>query len=94
MVKMHIISIQTLLTLIRFINQYISSRFEAQINTGTMMNSLLSLVRHSGVNILNSIEVTSFDDSKGTVKVYTNQFEFETRKLIIATNGFANSASR
>ncbi|MGB5480005.1 MAG: FAD-dependent oxidoreductase [Eudoraea sp.] len=72
------------------VNQYISSQFEAQINTGTMMNSLLSLVRHSGVNILNSIGVTSFDDSHGSVKVYTNQFEFQTKKLIIATNGFAN----
>ncbi len=72
------------------LNQYISSRFEAQINTGAMMNSLLSLVRNSGIDILNSIDVTSFDDSKGTVKVYTNQFEFETRKLIITTNGFAN----
>jgi glycine/D-amino acid oxidase-like deaminating enzyme len=71
-------------------NHYISSRFEAQINTGTMMNSLLSLVRRSGVNILNSVEVTSFDDSQGKVKVCTNQFEFETGKLIIATNGFAN----
>ena len=71
-------------------NHYISSRFEAQINTGTMMNSLLSLVRRSGVNILNSVEVTSFDDGQGTVKVCTNQFEFETGKLIIATNGFAN----
>lgn len=70
-------------------NQYITSRFEAQINTGAMMNSLLSLVRNAGVNILNSITVTSFDDSLGSVKVCTNQFEFETRKLIIATNGFA-----
>ncbi len=70
-------------------NQYISSRFEGQINTGTMMNSLLSLVVKAGVQILNSISVTSFDESEGSVKVYTNQFELETRKLIIATNGFA-----
>ena len=53
------------------------------------MNSLLSLIRNAGVNILNSIKVTSFDDAHGSVKVCTNQFEFETRKLIIATNGFA-----
>jgi len=71
-------------------NQYLSNRFEAQINTGTMMNSLLSLVRRSGVSILNSVGVTSFDDGQGTVKVCTNQFEFESGKLIIATNGFAN----
>lgn len=71
-------------------NNYISSRFEAQINTGSMMNSLLSLVRHSGANILNSVAVTSFEDGQGSVKVCTNQFEFKTRKLIIATNGFAN----
>ena len=71
-------------------NNYISSRFEAQIHTGTMMNSLLSLVRRSGANILNSVAVTSFEDGQGSVKVCTNQFEFKTRKLIIATNGFAN----
>ena len=74
----------------RIHNNYISSRFEAQINTGTMMNSLLSLVRRSGANILNSVEVTSLEDGQGSVKVCTNQFEFKTRKLIIATNGFAN----
>ena len=70
-------------------NQYISSRFEGQINTGAMMNSLLSLVVNAGVQILNSITVTSFDENHGGVKVYTNQFELDTRKLIIATNGFA-----
>lgn len=69
--------------------KYISSSFEGQINTGTMMNSLLSLILKAGVTILNSIEVISFEEHPGGVKVSTNQFEFETRKLIVATNGFA-----
>lgn len=69
---------------------YITHQFEGQIDTGKMMNSLLKLVLSRGIQILNSISVNSFSDKIDEVVVNTNRFEFKTKKLLIATNGFAS----
>ena len=69
--------------------QYISQIFEAQIDTGKMMASLLNKVRSKGVHILNSVSVEGYEETSSSVKVKTNQFEFNTAKLLFATNGFA-----
>ncbi|MBN2869184.1 MAG: FAD-binding oxidoreductase [Flavobacteriaceae bacterium] len=71
-------------------NQYIFNAFEGQIDTGKMMEALLQKVQSKGIKILNSITVESFSDDQDSVKVKTNQFEFSTSKLLIATNGFAS----
>ncbi len=68
---------------------YITHSFEGQIDTGKMMHSLLSKVRNLGVTILNSISVDEIVEKGGGVAVKTNQFEFHTKNLLIATNGFA-----
>src|SRR5690606_38626726 len=68
---------------------YISSAFEGQINTGKMMDTLLYKVRNAGINVLNSITVESFTETADRVFLKTDHFELETRKLFIATNGFA-----
>ncbi len=70
--------------------QYIFNAFEGQIDTGKMMEALLQKVQSKGIKILNSITVESFSEDQGSVKVKTNQFEFSTSKLMIATNGFAS----
>jgi len=70
--------------------QYVSHILEGQIDTGKMMLSLLNLVQKSGILILNSIAVENFTESGNGVSVKTNLFEFSTKKLLIATNGFAN----
>lgn len=72
-------------------NNYIFNAFEGQLDTGKMMFSLLSLVQNLGVKILNSITVESFDDLKHSVQIKTNEFVLKTTKLILTTNGFANS---
>ncbi|MFY0712198.1 FAD-binding oxidoreductase [Seonamhaeicola sp. NFXS20] len=72
------------------INQYVFNAFEAQIDTGKMMTSLLRLVLKKGVKILNSIAVESFLEGNNLIKIKTNQFEFHSSKLFIATNGFAS----
>ncbi|NNC49152.1 MAG: FAD-binding oxidoreductase [Flaviramulus sp.] len=73
------------------INQtYIYNAFEAQIDTGKMMESLLQKVLSGGTKILNNIYVQDFNESNNSVKIKTNQFEISTSKLIIATNGFAS----
>lgn len=66
------------------------NRFEGQIDTGKMMESLLLMVRSKGINILNGITVESFSESNNLVKLKTNAFEMSTSKLLIATNGFAS----
>jgi glycine/D-amino acid oxidase-like deaminating enzyme len=63
--------------------------FEAQIDTGKMMNALLQKAISNNILILNQVEVTSYLDKKDSVEVQMNGFEFLTQKLLFATNGFA-----
>lgn len=67
--------------------QLILNKFEGQIDTGKMMESLLKKVQSSGVKILNNAEVSYIDDF-GTITL-ANDFSFHSDKIIIATNGFA-----
>jgi len=67
------------------------NKFEGQIDTGKMMVSLTQLVLSAGIKILNNVTVESFSEDQNSVKIKTNQFEFSTSKLLIATNGFASS---
>ena len=69
--------------------QYISNPLESQIDTGKMMSALLDLVRKKGVNILNTIEVKEFQEYGDHVLINTDRFNFKTKHLLIATNGFA-----
>ncbi len=69
--------------------QYITNPFEAQIDTGKMMSALLDKVRNSGVRIINSVSVEGFAEIDGGACIKTNQFEFISKKLLFATNGFA-----
>ncbi|MDO6516063.1 FAD-dependent oxidoreductase [Zobellia galactanivorans] len=69
--------------------KYITNSFEGQLHTGKMMNGLLRLVQAAGVLQLNSITVEDFSGKASGVHVKTDRFEFVTRKLFIATNGFA-----
>ncbi|MFD1615779.1 NAD(P)/FAD-dependent oxidoreductase [Gelatiniphilus marinus] len=71
-------------------NQYVFNSFEGQIDTGKMMDSLIHLVSKSGIKLLNNVVVESFSEDSDSVKIKTNQFEFSTSKLLIATNGFAS----
>lgn len=69
---------------------YIFNQFEGQIDTGKMMDSLLQKVLSNNIQILNSVAVESFTESGNSVHIQTNHFDFHTKKLLIATNGFAS----
>ncbi|TMM59084.1 FAD-binding oxidoreductase [Maribacter algarum] len=69
---------------------YVTNCLEAQIDTGKMMSSLLKLAQKNGISILNSIKVEGFTENGDILTVQTDQFEFQTKKLCIATNGFAS----
>ncbi|MGB6268776.1 MAG: FAD-dependent oxidoreductase [Olleya sp.] len=72
-------------------NQYSFNQFEGQIDTGKMMEALLQKALSKGIKILNNVSVENFQEDINAVKVKTNQFEFSTSKLLIATNGFAST---
>ncbi|MEX0273735.1 MAG: NAD(P)/FAD-dependent oxidoreductase [Flavobacteriaceae bacterium] len=69
--------------------KYISHRYEGQIDTGEMMNALLQKTQKAGITILNSVEVTHFQETGNNVSVKTEKFEFTTQRLYLAINGFA-----
>jgi len=70
-------------------SNYISQCFEGQIDTGKMMQGLLQKVNSEGIQILNGVTVTSFQDNFDWVAIETNRFSFASKKLCIAVNGFA-----
>ncbi|NHF59021.1 FAD-binding oxidoreductase [Flavobacteriaceae bacterium TP-CH-4] len=69
---------------------YITHTREAQLDTGKMMASLLRQIQKNGVTILNAVAVEDFSEQGTSIRVKTNQFEFNTKALLVATNGFAS----
>ncbi|MFM2230374.1 MAG: hypothetical protein RL607_1632 [Bacteroidota bacterium] len=63
--------------------------FEAQIDTGNMMQSLLQKAHAAGILILNQMEVKDHYEKNSQVQVELGHFSFTTKKLIFTTNGFA-----
>lgn len=63
--------------------------FEAQIDTGNMMQALLKKAHQNDILILNNQTVTHHQELNDGVEVVTNGFTFKTNKLIFTTNGFA-----
>lgn len=69
--------------------RYITHEFEGQLNTGMMVKALLKKAREKDITILNGLAVEQYSEGVHGVHVKTNEFEFKTSKLMIATNGFA-----
>jgi glycine/D-amino acid oxidase-like deaminating enzyme len=63
--------------------------FEAQIDTGNMMQALIKLAISKDILILNRQTVTAFSETQIGVEVALDDFSFSTKKLLFATNGFA-----
>lgn len=77
------------------INEYlIFNPFEAQIDTGNMMQALLKQAVEQDILILNQQTVTSFLDKENDVEVALGDFSFTTKKLLFATNGFASELTK
>ena len=67
----------------------IFNTFEAQIDTGNMMQALLKKAYINNIQILNNLTVNHFIDLGNEVEVQIDDFTFKTKKLFFATNGFA-----
>ncbi len=74
----------------RIREEVIFNKFEGQLDTGKMMSALLQKVQAAGVKTLNSVTVNGFAEANNSVEVETEHFSFYTRKVLIATNGFAS----
>lgn len=68
---------------------YITHIHEGQLDTGKMMEALLNKVRKEGIHVLNGLDVKRYEEMGSRVCISTDHFEFYTRHLLIATNGFA-----
>lgn len=68
--------------------------FEAQIDTGNMMQALLKKVYQNGILILNNQTVKNFTDTGNAVEIEVNDYSFSTQKLLFATNGFASELTQ
>jgi glycine/D-amino acid oxidase-like deaminating enzyme len=68
--------------------------FEAQIDTGNMMQELLRQAVSSTILMLNQQTVTSYADLGNQVEIVLNNFSFKSQKILFATNGFANSITK
>lgn len=72
------------------VNHLISNQFEGQIDTGKMIQRLISIVRSSNIEIINGAEVTGLkDDNHGVAVELNGNYQFKTSKVLIANNGFA-----
>lgn len=72
------------------VNAYIGSPFEGQINTGEMMKRLIYIAQSEEIQLLYGMEVQSFTQLSNKVQIHTSEGDFDTSKLLIATNGFAS----
>ncbi len=68
--------------------------FEAQIDTGNMMQELLRQAVAANILILNQQTVSSYTDSGSDVEVVLNDFSFISKKILFTTNGFANALTK
>ncbi|TAI47654.1 NAD(P)/FAD-dependent oxidoreductase [Flagellimonas allohymeniacidonis] len=70
-------------------NSYISHQFEGQLDTGQMMLGLLKNCVSKGVLLLNDVEVQNIEDTGPYVSIITQHFDVRSKKVLLATNGFA-----
>lgn len=70
-------------------SQYITQVYEGGLHTGNMMQGLLSKAQALGVRVLHNCKVNDYVSQQHGVRVATEDFDFRTGTLLIATNGFA-----
>lgn len=66
----------------------ISNSAEGQIDTGKMMQALISKVQGLGVSLFNNCKLLSLDTVSSHQLLITNQGNFKATKVIMATNAF------
>ncbi len=70
--------------------KYITHRLEGQLDTGKMMRSLIQKCLSMGIPTLNGVMVNDVVESNNGATIVTGDFEFSSKKVFVATNGFAS----
>ncbi len=72
------------------LSKLIFTKFEGQIDTGKMMLGLIQKSSKENILILNNAEITSFSHNSSGLNLQLNKdIELSAKKMLIATNGFA-----
>ena len=74
------------------VSHLVYSPFEAQIDTGEMMKTLINYAQFLGIRIVNGAEVKEASEGKVTVRhpALNSSIEFKGEKVIICANAFVN----
>lgn len=72
------------------ISRMIYNAFEGQIHTGKMMRALLNRVYQQNISVLNSCAISAIEHQGSGISLASSQGNFKTKKVILATNAFAN----
>jgi gamma-glutamylputrescine oxidase len=67
----------------------IANPYEGQIDTGLMMKSLNQLCQKHSIELIHNIRIRSLTEVNEMVELASDSFSFKGRKVIVATNGFA-----
>ncbi|MCK0161268.1 NAD(P)/FAD-dependent oxidoreductase [Allomuricauda sp. F6463D] len=70
--------------------KYITHLLEGQLDTGKMMRSLIQKCLSMEIPILNGIMVKDLIETNNGATIITNDFEFSSKNVFVATNGFAS----
>jgi gamma-glutamylputrescine oxidase len=70
------------------VKSMIVNRWEAQIDTGKMMQALIHKVESLDVKIFNCCKVLRIENNDPDQELITEQGRFSTKKVILATNAF------
>ena len=72
------------------VSRMIYNPFEGHIHTGKMMRTLLHKVYDEDVLVLNNCSVERIEHDNKHISLVTSQGNFRAKKVILATNAFAN----
>ncbi|MDI9339780.1 MAG: FAD-dependent oxidoreductase [Sediminibacterium sp.] len=71
------------------VGMVIKNRYEGQLDTGLMMNAFIHMAQGLGVQLLNGVVVDAILDLGSRVDLNTNVGCFSSKRVVVATNGFA-----
>ena len=72
-------------------DQIVFNRFEAQIDTGKMMQALLQKAIAADIRVLNNVALNHYTERNDGVALDFGDFTTHCSQLFLATNGFSNA---
>jgi glycine/D-amino acid oxidase-like deaminating enzyme len=66
----------------------IENRCEGQLNTGKMIKAFVKKARELDINIINGVEVKSFEEESDGVVLQTSWMKLKVKQLLLATNAY------